>query len=100
MTDSLARTLRKFGDPALVERVLPQVTTQDFDELRQGAMFMTEQGAGSDVSATTTRAEPPGAGRGRRTGHKWFCSHHDAGFSRVLSRSKPADGPTGIPRFL
>ncbi len=52
MTDSLTRTLRKFGDPALVERYLPQLTTQDFDDLCQGAMFMTEQAAGSDIAAT------------------------------------------------
>jgi alkylation response protein AidB-like acyl-CoA dehydrogenase len=56
MTDSLARTLRKFGEPSLVERFLPMLTSLDFDELHQGAMFMTEQGAGSDVGATTTQA--------------------------------------------
>ena len=58
MTDSLTRTLRKFGAPELVERYLPNLTTQVFDDLTQGAMFMTEQGAGSDVAATATRAVP------------------------------------------
>ena len=53
MTDSLTRTLRRFGDPALVARYLPALTSQDMDALHQGAMFMTEQGAGSDVGATT-----------------------------------------------
>ncbi|MBO1112536.1 acyl-CoA dehydrogenase family protein [Bordetella petrii] len=100
MTDSLARTLRKFGDPALVERVLPQVTSQDFDELRQGAMFMTEQGAGSDVSATATRAEPHADGSWRLHGDKWFCSNPDAGFAMVLARSEPADGLKGVSLFL
>jgi acyl-CoA dehydrogenase len=33
MTDSLTRTLRKFGDPALVDRFLPNLTTQVFDDL-------------------------------------------------------------------
>ena len=56
MTDSLTRTLSKFGDPALIERLLPALTSQDMDALTQGAMFMTEQGAGSDVGATETRA--------------------------------------------
>ena len=32
--------------------------SQDLDALYQGAMFMTEQGAGSDISATAVRAEP------------------------------------------
>src|SRR5690625_4879860 len=77
MTDSLARTLRKFGDPELVEKVLPLVTSQDFDELHQGAMFMTEQGAGSDVSATTTIAEELPDGTWSLTGDKWFCSNPD-----------------------
>ncbi len=58
MTDSLTRTLRKFGDPALVARYLPALTSQDLDTLCQGAMFMTEQGAGSDVGATEVRAAP------------------------------------------
>ncbi|MFC7555586.1 hypothetical protein ACFQU7_30265 [Pseudoroseomonas wenyumeiae] len=43
MTDSLTRTLRKFGDPALVARYLPALTSQDLDTLDQGSMFMTEQ---------------------------------------------------------
>jgi len=64
MTDSLTRTLRKFGDPALVARYLPGLTGQDFDTLTQGAMFMTEQGAGSDVGATATRAVPDAAHTG------------------------------------
>ena len=39
---SLTRTLRKFGDPSLVQRYLPALTTQTFDDLYQGAMFMTD----------------------------------------------------------
>ena len=56
MTDALARTLSRFGDAPLVARYLPGLTSQDMDTLTQGAMFMTEQGAGSDVGATATRA--------------------------------------------
>ena len=60
MTDSLARTLLRYGDPALVERFLPLLASQDMDALHQGAMFMTEQGAGSDIAATAvvTPGEP------------------------------------------
>lgn len=100
MTDSLARTLRKFGDPALVERVLPLVTSQDMDELHQGAMFMTEQGAGSDVSATETQAEFQEDGTWRLYGDKWFCSNPDAGFAMVLARSEAAPGLKGVSLFL
>ena len=100
MTDSLARTLRKFGDPALVERVLPMVTTQDFDALNQGAMFMTEQAAGSDVSATETQASLNADGNWSLQGDKWFCSNPDAGFAMVLARSESAPGLKGVSLFL
>src|SRR3546814_7795756 len=63
-------------------------------------MFMTEQGAGSDVSATATRAEPHGDGAWRLHGDKWFCSNPDAGFAMVLARSEPADGLKGVSLFL
>lgn len=100
MTDSLTRTLRKFGDPALVERYLPMLTTQTFDDLWQGAMFMTEQGAGSDVAATATRAVPDGEAF-RLHGDKWFCSNPDAGLAMVLARIDGAPaGMKGVSLFL
>ncbi len=89
MTDSLTRTLRKFASPALVEKYLAQLTTQDFDQLYQGAMFMTEQAAGSDVAATQTRAVPHEdgvPGTFRLYGDKWFCSNADAELAMVLAR--------------
>ena len=116
MTDSLARTLRKFGDPALVERHLQTLITQDFDALGQGAMFMTEQAAGSDVAATVTRAERVGESAGDRVGDragdragdhyrlhgdKWFCSNPDAALAMVLARIDGAPaGMAGVSLFL
>jgi len=94
MTDSLTRTLRKFGAPALVARYLPALTSQDLDALSQGAMFMTEQGAGSDVGATAVRALPAEDGTWRLHGDKWFCSNADAGLAMVLAR--PDDAPPGL----
>ncbi len=97
MTDSLTRTLRKFGSPALVDKYLPRLTTQGFDDLYQGAMFMTEQGAGSDVAAAETRAQPDPAYTGdawRLHGDKWFCSNADADLAMVLAR--PEGAPAGI----
>lgn len=104
MTDSLTRTLRKFARPELVERYLERLTTQDPSQLIQGAMFMTEQGAGSDVAATTTRATAaPELGEGvyRLSGDKWFCSNPDAGLAMVLARvdSSPM-GMSGVSLFL
>lgn len=100
MTDSLTRTLRRFGDPALVERFIGRLTSLDFDELAQGAMFMTEQDAGSDIAATVTTAEPRGDGTWRLYGDKWFCSNPGADLAMVLARSGPEPGHRGISLFL
>ena len=94
MTDSLTRTLRKFGDPDLVARYLPALTSQDLDTLYQGAMFMTEQGAGSDIGATVVEAAPQPDGSYALTGDKWFCSNADAELAMVLAR--PTDARAGI----
>ena len=94
MTDALARTLRRFGAPDLVARYLPALTATDLDALRQGAMFMTEQGAGSDISATAVLAAEAADGTWRLTGDKWFCSNPDAGMALVLARR--AGGPPGL----
>lgn len=112
MTDSLTRTLRRFADPALAERYLPLLASQDLDSLHQGAMFMTEQGAGSDVSATAVRATPardatPAGARPADDGafalwgDKWFCSNADAELAMVLARIDGAPpGLAGVSLFL
>ncbi|WP_207539352.1 acyl-CoA dehydrogenase family protein [Sabulicella rubraurantiaca] len=101
MTDSLTRTLRKFGDPALVERYLPVLASQDMDALHQGAMFMTEQGAGSDISATAVLAEPQPDGSWALHGDKWFCSNPDAELAMVLARRVDGGpGMRGVSLFL
>jgi alkylation response protein AidB-like acyl-CoA dehydrogenase len=101
MTDSLTRTLRKFGDPALVQRFLPRLLSQDLDTLAQGAMFMTEQGAGSDVGATAVRAIADADGTWRLYGDKWFCSNADAALAMVLARPEgAAAGTKGLSLFL
>jgi acyl-CoA dehydrogenase len=100
MTDSLSRTLRKFGTPELVERYLPALLTQDLDGLAQGAMFMTEQGAGSDIAATATMAHRDGEAW-KLTGDKWFCSNPDAALAMVLARVEGAqEGMRGVSLFL
>jgi acyl-CoA dehydrogenase len=100
MTDATARTLAKFGDAGLAARYLPGLTSQDLDALTQGAMFMTEQGAGSDVGATLTRAEKRGD-HWVLYGDKWFCSNADAGVALVLARPEgAAAGTRGLSLFL
>jgi acyl-CoA dehydrogenase len=105
MTDSLTRTLKKFGSPALIDRYLPALTSLNLESLFQGAMFMTEQGAGSDVAATQTQAftvegKP---GEYQLFGDKWFCSNADADLAMVLARTQgnaEEDSKEGISLFL
>src|SRR5690606_6895556 len=66
-----------------------------------GAMFMTEQDAGSDVGATATRAWQDADGNWRLDGDKWFCSNPDAGLAMVLARPDGAQpGTRGLTLFL
>lgn len=100
MTDSLTRTLVKFGAPELVSRYFEALTSQDLETLAQGSMFMTEQVAGSDVGAIecTARLED---GVWRLYGDKWFCSNPDAALGMVLARPEGAGaGTRGLSLFL
>ncbi len=100
MTDSLTRTIRKYAEPGLVARYLPGLTSQDMDALVQGAMFMTEQQAGSDVGGVSTKAVRQGE-HWALYGDKWFCSNADAGLALVLARPEGAPaGTRGLSLFL
>ena len=101
MTDSLTRTLKKYGEQKLVDKYLPTLLAMDFDSAVQGSMFMTEQAAGSDISNTLTMAYPQEDGSWRLYGEKWFCSNPDAGFGMVLARVDGGPpGMKGISLFL
>lgn len=101
MTDSLTRTLKKYGSPELVGKYLPQLTSLESETLMQGAMFMTEQGAGSDIAATTTLAIPVDEQHYQLYGDKWFCSNPDAALAMVLARIEGAPtGMKGVSLFL
>jgi alkylation response protein AidB-like acyl-CoA dehydrogenase len=104
MTDSLTRTMRRFADAALLDRYLPGLLAEDFDGQLQGAMFMTERFAGSDVGATETRAVRRSGEVGDHWllyGDKWFCSNADADLALVLARPEGAPaGTAGLGLFL
>ncbi|MFZ4834646.1 acyl-CoA dehydrogenase family protein [Rouxiella sp. Mn2063] len=100
MTDSLSRTLKKYAPSELIESYLPQLTSVEPDRRMQGAMFMTEQGAGSDIGATTTLAIPTGETY-KIYGDKWFCSNPDAGAVMLLARIEGAiEGIKGVSLFF
>jgi acyl-CoA dehydrogenase len=100
MTDSLTRTIRRFAAPELLERYLPGLLAEDLERQLQGAMFMTERFAGSDVGATETRAVKEGD-HWLLYGHKWFCSNAGADLALVLARPEGAPaGTAGLGLFL
>ncbi|MCP5372728.1 MAG: acyl-CoA dehydrogenase family protein [Hyphomicrobiales bacterium] len=100
MTDSLTRNLIKFASDEMKEKYLPILLSNDLDRLGQGAMFLTEQGAGSDVGAVECVARHED-GQWRIYGEKWFCSNADAELVLVLARPEGAPGGTrGLGLFL
>src|SRR5256714_693009 len=58
MTDALARVLERYPSEAPQHRFLPPLNALTLDELKQGAMFLTEKQGGSDVGLTATIARP------------------------------------------
>ncbi|WP_338701740.1 acyl-CoA dehydrogenase family protein [Streptomyces sp. Q6] len=112
MTYAAVPALR--AQPDLAEVWEPRLTSTIYDaglrpaSQKAGVLFgmgMTEKQGGSDVRATTTRAEPLAAdGAYALTGHKWFCSAPMSDGFLVLARAD--DGGAGllscflVPRIL
>ena len=110
MTDALARVLERHASEPFRRRFLPALTAIKMDELKQGAMFLTEKQGGSDVGLTATIARPrPGENFADDTlqpqwelwGDKWFCSNVSADLILTLARPEGAPaGTRGLGLFL
>jgi len=101
MTDAAVRSLRRWGGPELLQRFLPRLTTLDYDQLFEAAMFLTEKAGGSDVGANEVRAVPAADGLWQLWGEKWFCSNAGAQVALVLARPEGAEaGTRGLGLFL
>lgn len=101
LTAGTAWLLERFSDPAQREAYLPRVAAADYDQLWEGAMFLTEKAGGSDVGAAETVARPVDGGW-RLTGDKWFSSNGGrAEAMMVLARPEGAPpGTRGLGLFL
>ncbi len=101
MTAGAALVLEKFDDGDLAE-YYEGLTSRTYEDLIEGAMFLTEKQGGSDVGANETRAEwDPEAECWRLTGEKWFCSNIDAEGTLALARTENApEGTQGLSMFL
>ncbi|WP_265109305.1 acyl-CoA dehydrogenase family protein [Halosolutus halophilus] len=101
MTAGAALVLEKFDDGSLAE-YYEGLTAREYDDVIEGAMFLTEEQGGSDVGANETRAEyDDDEGCWRLTGEKWFCSNIDAEGTLALARTGDApEGTDGLSMFL
>jgi acyl-CoA dehydrogenase len=100
LSDTSAYLVRRHADPALKEKILPRMLSQDAETLLRGSQFMTEKQAGSDVGqlAVAARLED---GVWRLYGDKWFCSHADADVAMILARPEGAGpGTRGLGLFV
>ncbi|WP_422393613.1 acyl-CoA dehydrogenase family protein [Achromobacter veterisilvae] len=99
VSDTSIHLIRKFGSPALREKLLPRMLSNDPATLWKGTQFMTEKTGGSDVGALETVARQVG-GQWRLHGEKWFCSHTDADVALLLARPEGApQGTRGLALF-
>ncbi|MDQ4049915.1 MAG: acyl-CoA dehydrogenase family protein, partial [Actinomycetota bacterium] len=92
MTYSVIPALRE--SPALAADWEPRLVRADYDNVALAGMAMTEKQGGSDVRASTTRAEPQSDGSWELTGHKWFCSYPSCEMFLTL-----AQAPEGLSCF-
>lgn len=101
LTAGTAWLLERFAEPALRERYLSRVASPTYDNLMEGAMFLTERTGGSDVGAAIVEARHEG-GTWRIYGDKWFCSNAGrAQAMMVLARPQGAPaGTRGLGLFM
>jgi acyl-CoA dehydrogenase len=108
MTDAMARVLERYASELLKRRFLPPLTELTMDDLKQGAMFLTEKQGGSDVGLTATVAKLRSYNTGdgfqpewELWGDKWFCSNVSADIILTLARPEGAPaGTRGLGLFL
>jgi alkylation response protein AidB-like acyl-CoA dehydrogenase len=100
MTSGVIALVQRFGSPEVKEQFLPRLTSPNFDDAWDGAMFLTEKTGGSDLSTITTTARRDGD-QWLVNGAKWFCSNVDAAAITTLARPEGgAEGLKGIALFV
>ena len=99
-TSGLIRALQEAGNEELQAKFLPPLLNLDYDEVHQGAQFLTEVQGGSDVGANAVIATANEDGTYRISGEKWFCSNINADQFLMTARANSADGTRGLGLFL
>lgn len=99
MTGAVAYVLDRWGPAALKAQHLHALIRMDGKAVSAGT-WVTEHHGGSDVGATTTRAEQVN-GQTRLTGLKWFTSNANGGLALATARPAGApDGTAGLGLYL
>lgn len=99
MTGAVAHVLDRLAPADLRGRYLPELVRMDGGAL-SGGTWATEQHGGSDVGATTTRAEARNDGH-RLHGVKWFTSNAGSGLALATARPDGAEpGGRGLGCYL
>jgi putative acyl-CoA dehydrogenase len=103
MTDGAARFLEVYGDEQ-TRPVLERLTSRDPNRFWTSGQWMTERTGGSDVSRTSTIAQPAGETDDRvyrLYGDKWFTSATTSQVAVTLARIDGAPaGSRGLSVFL
>jgi acyl-CoA dehydrogenase len=103
MTDGAARTLLVHGNPELMERAFPRLTSRDPDFAWTSGQWMTERTGGSDVGISETIAkfaQEHGEDVWRLHGTKWFTSATTSDMALTLARPEGnPDGGRGLALF-
>ena len=101
MTDGVARLIDLHCEPEDRDRLMKHIYTDKVENLKTGAMFLTEKSGGSDVGANLVSATPIGNGFYHLNGEKWFCSNANGDIIFVLARTdQDIQGIKGISIFL
>jgi acyl-CoA dehydrogenase len=99
-TSGLIRALQTLGTDALKAQFLAPLLNTDYDQMQQGAQFLTEVQGGSDVGANSVQATLAPDGTWRINGEKWFCSNINANQFLMTARANNTEGTKGLGLFL
>lgn len=101
MTDGVAVLIDKYCTEEDKNRLLPGIYASAIEDLKTGAMYLTEKAGGSDVGANLVTATHLQDDYYLLNGEKWFCSNANGEIAFVLARTNPEiKGTKGLSIFL
>lgn len=100
MTGAVAHVLQRYAPKDVADAYLHDMVRTD-GQAKTGGTWCTELHGGSDIGATTTRAEKGQDGKTRLYGLKWFTSNANSGLALATARPDDAvGGSKGLGLYL